>query len=72
MDLLIERFNVPDPETPVEESESLRTRETLKRFRKEYVRHVHLRYGPSSYHLFILSMNLFGACWTEIYNIVGC
>lgn len=43
--MLIERFNIPDPEFPDEEIESLNTREMLKRFRKEYSRHVRLRYS---------------------------
>jgi len=42
--LLIERYNIPDPDVPEEDNESLMAREMLKRFRKEYSRHVRLRF----------------------------
>ncbi|ODM97917.1 Protein son of sevenless [Orchesella cincta] len=41
--LLMDRFDIPDPEFPQDESESIHTREMMKRFRKEYRRHVKLR-----------------------------
>lgn len=41
--MLIKRFKIPDPEFPKDEAESIHTREMMKRFRKEYSRHVKLR-----------------------------
>ncbi|CAL8111020.1 unnamed protein product [Orchesella dallaii] len=43
LSLLMDRFDIPDPEFPQSESESIHTREMMKRFRKEYRRHVKLR-----------------------------
>lgn len=44
LSLLIERFNIPEPLIPLEENpESIHVREMLKRFRKEYSRHIQLR-----------------------------
>lgn len=41
--LLVKRFEIPDPEFPQHAFESIHTREMMKRFRKEYRRHVKLR-----------------------------
>ncbi|OXA42794.1 Protein son of sevenless [Folsomia candida] len=43
LELLIERFNIPDPQVPPQDAESIHAREMLKRFRKEYSRHIQLR-----------------------------